>query len=219
MATEKLYWADPFATEGEARVVALRTWNGAPTVVLDRTVFYPEGGGQLGDRGVLRSADGAEVAVLDTQIDDDGLVHHVLAAPWSAGAEGAVVHGAIDRERRRDFMSQHTGQHLLSAALAQVCRGETVSSRLGAETSTIDLDRTSIDGAALADAEALTNAWVLEDRAVEVTFPDAAALAALPLRRAPKVSDGIRVVHVVGADCSPCGGTHCLRTGQVGWCT
>lgn len=224
MPTEKLYWADPFATEVEARVVGLSTWKGAPTVVLDRTVFYPEGGGQLGDRGTLRAhgpldrpaADAGAAAIVDTQIDDDGLVHHVLAAPWSV-TEGALVHGTLDLGRRRDFMSQHTGQHLLSAALAQVCRGETVSSRLGAESSTIDLDLATVDPVALSEAEALTNAWILDDRAVEVSFPTPSELAALPLRRAPKVAEGIRVVHVPGADCSPCGGTHCVRTGQVGW--
>jgi len=214
VATEKLYWNDPFATEFEARVVAITAWKGAPSVVLDRTVFYPEGGGQLGDRGVLVLGE-ASLPVVDVQIDDAGTIHHLLAAPWSHGE--VSVRGAIEAARRRDFMSQHTGQHLLSAALAMVCKAETVSSRLGADASTIDVDLVTLDPRALAEAEALVNARVLEDLPVEVTFPTSDALRALPLRRAPKVTEGIRVVTVAGLDCSPCGGTHCTRTGQVGW--
>ncbi|MBK7396304.1 MAG: alanyl-tRNA editing protein [Myxococcales bacterium] len=214
MATEKLYWKDAFATEVDARVVAVADWKGTPSVVLDRTVFYPEGGGQLADRGALVVGD-ASVPVVDVQVDDEGRIHHVLAAPWAHGE--TTVRGAIEVARRRDFMSQHTGQHLLSAALAVVCKGETVSSRLGAESSTIDLDLVTLDPRALADAEALVNERVLADLDVVVTFPTSDELRALPLRRAPKVSEGIRVVTVAGLDCSPCGGTHCARTGQVGW--
>lgn len=208
MATERLYFQDPFATTFEARVAAVE--EGA--VVLDRTLFYPEGGGQLPDRGELKAGDRA-LSVVDVQVDDAGVIRHRVEG--ALPAVGATVTGVIDAVRRRDHMSQHTGQHMLSRALADVAKAETVSSRLGSETSTIDVD-VQLAEAAIARAEDLVNALVLEDRPVHALFPTPEELSKLPLRKQPKVSDGVRVIQVEGFDATPCGGTHCTRTGQVG---
>lgn len=205
--TEKLYWHDPFATSFEARVVAFE--GGA--VVLDRTLFYPEGGGQLGDRGTLN-----DVVVRDVQIDDDGRIRHVLAEGEWALEVGTLVRGAIDRDRRRDHMSQHTGQHVLSRALIEVARAETVSARLGESSCTIDTDKNALDDAAIARAEDLVNDLILSDVEVRSHFPTPEELAVMPLRRAPMVSTGIRVIEVEGFDFTPCGGTHVSRSGQIG---
>jgi alanyl-tRNA synthetase len=113
-------------------------------------------------------------------------------------------------------MAQHTGQHLLSAALLRAAGAETSSARLGEATSTIDVAAPSLDEGALHRAEDLTNDVILDDLPIRVLFPSPDELAALPLRRAPKVQEGVRVIEVAGFDCSPCGGTHCARTGQVG---
>jgi alanyl-tRNA synthetase len=113
-------------------------------------------------------------------------------------------------------MSQHTGQHMLSRALLDVAGAETVSSRLGATASTIDLRGDRLTDADLARAEDLVNDAVLDDRPVHALFPTADELAKLPLRRDPKVDREVRVIQVEGFDFSPCGGTHCTRTGQVG---
>jgi alanyl-tRNA synthetase len=223
--TEKLFFRDALLTRFDARLLAVSAWKGAPSLVLDRTAFYAEAGGQLADRGHLRLAGGDELEVLDVQVDDDGTIHHVIAsAPAGLGglgalaglAGGAPLVGEIDLARRRDHMSQHTGQHMLSRALVDVAGAETVSSRLGSEASTIDLGVQTLDEAKLAEAEARVNDAVLEDREVRVLFPTPSELAALPLRRAPKVATDVRVIEVDGFDFSPCGGTHCLRTGQVG---
>jgi alanyl-tRNA synthetase len=219
--TEKLYFRDALRTRFDARLLAVSTWKGVPSLVLDRTAFYAEAGGQLADRGQLRLAGASGVSpdvldVLDVQIDDDGAIHHVVARIPAGLAVDAELAGEIDLARRRDHMSQHTGQHMLSRALVDVAGAETVSSRLGSEASTIDLGVTTLDEAKLAEAEARVNDAVLEDREVRVLFPTPAELAALPLRRAPKVDADVRVIEVDGFDLSPCGGTHCLRTGQVG---
>jgi alanyl-tRNA synthetase len=143
-------------------------------------------------------------------------VHHLLDAPLDDALIGRVIHGEVLEARRRDHMAQHTGQHMLSCALLDVANAETVSSRLGSESSTIDLGLPTLDEDKLLAAEDLVNRLVLEDRPVRIHYPSAEALAAMPLRRRPKVDKDIRVIEVVGFDFSPCGGTHCERTGQVG---
>ncbi|MBI2395741.1 MAG: alanyl-tRNA editing protein [Deltaproteobacteria bacterium] len=215
MTTHKLYWDEPFATTFAATVLEVAELGGAPSIVLDRTLFYPEGGGQLGDRGTL-TIDGRDVAVRDTQVDDAGTVHHLLEGPIDGLRAGGPVGARIDRDRRRDFMSQHTGQHLLSRALIEIARAETVSARLGEAASTIDTPLTALAEAALARAEDLVNDLILDDVAVRSHLPTPEELAAMPLRRAPKVTSGVRVIEVEGFDFTPCGGTHVARTGQIG---
>ena len=122
MSTEKLYWHDPFAVEFDAEKAKLSSFGGRPSVVLERTLFSPEAGGQLGDKGTLRVG-AQELAVDDVQIDDAGTIHHILGAAPPALA--GPVHGAIDRSRRRDHMAQHTAQHMLSRALLDVAGAET----------------------------------------------------------------------------------------------
>jgi alanyl-tRNA synthetase len=114
------------------------------------------------------------------------------------------------------MMSQHTGQHMLSAAFFQVAEMETVSARLGSESSTIDLGAPDVSDEVIHAAEDLVNGLVLEDRPVQPLYPSVDELADLGLRRPPKVSEDIRVIQVSGYDITPCGGTHCHRTGQVG---
>ncbi len=127
-----------------------------------------------------------------------------------------AVRGEIDATHRRDSMADHTAQHMLSRALLDVARAETVSARLGASTSTIDVNVSMISDADLARAEDLVNAVVRDDARVLASFPTPAELAKMPLRRPPKVATGIRIIEVEGFDFSPCGGTHCTKTGQIG---
>ena len=211
MPTERLYHQDPRLLRFDARVVAHAAWEGAPSVVLDRSAFYPESGGQMADRGDL-----AGHRVVDVQVDDEGAVHHVLEG-GALPAVGEAVSGAVDGPRRRVHMALHTGQHMLSRALADVASAGTVSSRLGESACTIDLDRESVDEARLAEAEGLVNAIIDDDVPVRAFFPSAAELAALPLRRAPKVAGPVRVVVVGEFDVTPCGGTHCTGSAQVGF--
>ena len=219
--TEKLYWSDVHALAFEARGAALGTHAGKPSILLPRTLFYPEGGGQLGDLGTLQVG-AHRVPITDTQVED-GVIHHVLAGPLTAEVAAllpsAVVKGTVDEARRRDHMVQHTAQHALSRALADAVRADTVSARLGLSSCTIDLAKPGIADADLHRAEDLVNAVVMSDVAVTTSFPSAEELATLPLRKQPnaeKSAAGVRVVSIDGFDLSPCGGTHCTRTGQIG---
>jgi alanyl-tRNA synthetase len=208
-STPRLYHDDPLLLSFEARVVAHRNWQGTPSVLLDRTAFYPESGGQMADRGSLGGR-----TVLDVQVDDGDIVHHVVEG--TLPDIGEELHGEIDPARRRLHMALHTAQHMLSRALSDVAGADTVSSRLGEHSCTIDVDRAELDEGALSRAEDLVNAVIDDDVVIRTFFPDSAELAALPLRRQPKVESHVRVVAIGDFDVSPCGGTHCLRTAQVG---
>jgi alanyl-tRNA synthetase len=186
--------------------------NGRPAVALDRTAFYPTGGGQPNDTGTLNG-----VSVVDVVSAEDGLVWHVLES--GANCQFALqdeVTGVLDWPRRFDHSQQHTGQHILSQAFIVTHKAETVAFHLGATACTIDLNRVDLPPGALADAEAAANAIVDTALPVIATFYTEADVAGLPLRRPPKVSGQIRVVEVAGYDWSACGGTHVANTAQVG---
>jgi len=215
MQTQRLYYADSYLTEFDAAVIAHGGLGGRPAVALDRTAFYPEGGGQPPDHGTL---DG--LAVTDVQAEGE-LVWHALAAPDALEAlpVGAHVRGAIDWARRYDHMQQHCGQHILTAAFIAACGLHTVSFHLGDERVTIDLDTPELSEAQARAAEDLANALVCEGRPVTARFVEPEELAHLPLRKPPSVSANVRVVAVQGFDYSACGGTHPHASGGVGMIT
>jgi alanyl-tRNA synthetase len=207
--TERLYYDDPLLVEFRGRVTAHSEFGGVVSVLLDRTAFYPESGGQMADRGKLNG-----IEVVDVQVSPDGALHHVLAG--TPPAVGSEVVGQIDAPRRRVHMSLHTGQHMLSRALLDIAEAETVSARLGESACTIDVDVPHLEERDVARAEDLANAVIDADVVIRAFFPSADELASIPLRREPKVSDNIRVIQIGDFDSTPCGGTHCLRSAQVG---
>ena len=212
MATEKLYLNDSLKLDFHASVVGPDQFEGHPSLVLEATAFYPRSGGQLGDRGRL-----GDLEVVDTRIADDGTIHHLLEQAAPAELAGQELAGEIDFARRRDMMSQHTGQHILSAAVYRLTGLETVSARLGAEISTLDLARPGpFPSETLEQIEDLVNQTVMENRPITVLYPEPEELARLPLRKQPSVSVGIRLLQVDDFDLTPCGGTHCSRSGEVG---
>ncbi|MCX6549438.1 MAG: alanyl-tRNA editing protein [Acidobacteria bacterium] len=207
--TERLYYTDPACTEFDATVLACETVDGRLVAVLDRTAFYPTSGGQPNDVGVLGDAQ-----VLDVVDRDDGSIGHVLSAPLGVGV-GVQVHGSIDRARRVDHRQQHTGQHILSAAFDRLHKARTVGFHLGAEVSTLDLDKV-LGAESIARAEAEANRVVWEDRPVTIRFASAEDAAAMPLRKEPARTGPLRLIEVEGFDLSACGGTHVARAGEVG---
>jgi alanyl-tRNA synthetase len=213
MSTHRIHLQDSRCFDFDAAVVTSSNVGGRPSLVLDRTAFYAEGGGQLGDRGVLEVG-GGSVTVVDTQMVED-VVHHVLAEPVDVGA-GAAATGRLDREHRLGQMAEHTAQHMLSEALVRWGGANTASSRLGERSTTLDLDRLDVSADALAECEERVNAVIREDRPIRVHFPTAEELAEMSLRSRPKVTEDVRVVEVDGFDWTPCGGTHCTNTAQVG---
>jgi alanyl-tRNA synthetase len=203
--TQLLHLRDPYLLEFEARVLAARESEGRPAVVLDRTAFYAEGGGQPWDEGTLGEA--RVVAV----IEDAGDVLHLLDRPLEEGP----VRGRVDAARRRDHRQQHHGQHILSRAFVEVAAARTVGFHLGAETTTIDLDRPVSDGQ-IRSAETRANEVVWEARPVtvrEVSLSEARNLGVTP---PDGVKSTVRLVEAEGYDIQPCGGTHPRHTAEVG---
>ncbi len=173
--TERLYYHDSFLYEFEAKVVEVCEHAGRLAVVLDRSAFYPNSGGQLSDAGRLEPAADPAAAVRVAEVAEDeagtGIIYHYLEAPpVTPLAKGAAVRGWIDQARRRDHMQQHSGQHILSAAFVRLFQMPTVSFHMGAETCTIDLESKSLSAAQVEQAERLANQVVSEDRPVKVRF-------------------------------------------------
>lgn len=206
METKKLFYADPFQQEFTATVLDCQPAKNGFAVTLDRTAFYPEGGGQPADHGAL---DGA--AVTDVH-ERDGVVFHTVEKPVEIGQN---VTGHIDWARRFDHMQQHSGEHILSGILCDSYHCDNVGFHLGADTVTIDYNADiSWEQALLAEEKA--NAVIYADRPVEISFPNCQALTALDYRSKKELTGQVRIVTFPQADCCACCGTHVLRTGQVG---
>ena len=200
--TDRLYYLDAYLVDFDAAVVD--RGDGGRRVYLDRTAFYPTSGGQPFDTGRL-----GEVDVVDV-VDEGERIAHVVSAP----VVGDQLRGRIDWARRFDHMQQHTGQHLLSAVIAERFGHETVSVHFGRESSTLDLTTAGLSLDHVVEAERLVNRAVTDNRAVTVAFEEAAAAAGL---RKPSDRQGtIRIVTIEGLDRSACGGTHVRATGEIG---
>lgn len=206
MQTEKLYYEDPFLREFTAVVRTCEEAKDGWRVTLDRTAFYPEGGGQPADHGTLGG-----VRVTDVH-EKSGEVFHTCAAPVEIGA---AVTGEIDWNRRFDHMQQHSGEHILSGILCERYHCDNVGFHLGAETVTIDYNA-DLSWEQVLEAERLANEVIWADRPVEITYPSPEALAALNYRSKKELTGQVRIVTFPAADCCACCGTHVARAGQVG---
>jgi len=200
--TERLYYHDAYLADFDAAVVH-RADDGR-RVYLDRTAFYPTSGGQPFDIGRLGEAEVVDV------VDEGERIAHLLAGPVA----GDRVRGRVDWPRRFDHMQQHTGQHLLSAVIADRFGHETVSVHFGKDSSTLDLAATALPQDRVAEVERLANRRVTQNRPVTIEFEDAAR--AVGLRKATDRQGTIRIVAIEGLDRSACGGTHVRATGEIG---
>lgn len=206
METEKLYYSDAYLTEFEATVLACKESKKGYLVTLDRTAFYPEGGGQPADHGTLEG-----VAVTDVH-EKDGVVLHTCSAPLAAGTE---VHGKIDWQRRFDHMQQHSGEHIVSGMLCQAFHCDNVGFHMGADVVTIDYNAEMTWENVLA-IEAKANQYIWENHHFVVTYPTAEELETLEYRSKKELSGQVRIASFPGADTCACCGTHVDQSGEVG---
>lgn len=210
--TEELFREDSYLRECTATIVAAAPGG----IVLDRTVFYPRGGGQPGDTGFLALPDGSRIEVLDTVKGEDGIVHSV-AEDSVLLPEGMTVTATIDWERRYRHMRMHTCLHLLCAVVPCGVTG----GQIGSDRSRLDFDI----GDTVLDKEHIAadlNRLIDEDHAVAPRWITDDELDANPdLVRTmsvqpPRGSGRVRLLDVAGVDLQPCGGTHVARTGEIG---
>lgn len=209
--TQCLFQEDSFCRIFAATVVSCEEEKGGWRVVLDRTAFFPEGGGQPCDLGMLRTEEGKEVQVLDVR-EVSGIVVHTTDAPLPVGKS---VQGELDWARRRDAMEQHSGEHILSGLLHNLFGAENVGFHIGPDQVRMDMS-VELTASQLAKAEAMANAIVREDVAVKVTVPSPEELAKMTYRSKKELEGPVRIVEIPGADVCACCGTHVERTGQVG---
>ncbi len=206
--TDRLYYRDSYLSSFQATVRSTQAWREKIALELDRTSFYPTSGGQPADRGHLN-----ETSVLDV-LDQDGRLLHVV--PATNLQVGCRVRGEIEWPRRFDHMQQHTGQHVLSQAFLRVLDAETTSFHLGRDSCAIDLDRESLTPEEIYQVEDLANQVLFENRSIHIRFIDSAAQNQFPVRKLSARSGEVRIVEIDDFDYSPCGGTHCRNTAEIG---
>ena len=206
METEKLYYADPFLTDFTATVLDCQPGKNGYLVTLDRTAFYPEGGGQPADHGVL---DGA--VVTDVHEKNGVILHNVDRAVEI----GKTVTGTIDWGRRFDHMQQHSGEHICSGLICERFHCDNVGFHMGADIVTIDFNA-DISWEELLEIEAKANQYLYENHPIDIQFHRGAELEAIDYRSKKALEGDVRIVAFPGADCCACCGTHVLRSGQVG---
>jgi misacylated tRNA(Ala) deacylase len=210
--TAELFRDDSYLRTADAVVREVR----GDGIVLDRTVFYPSGGGQPGDTGFLSRADGTRVAIADTRKGEGGILH-VPAPDQPELAPGDAVTLELDWERRHRHMRMHTCLHLLCAVIPAGVTG----GQVGAERSRLDFDPGEVvfDKAHI---ESELNRLVGEDHAVAPRWVDESELDTRPelVRtmsvKPPRGTGRLRLLEVAGVDLQPCGGTHVVRTGEIG---
>jgi misacylated tRNA(Ala) deacylase len=212
--TDMLFRDDAYLRSSPARVIAVDERG----IRLDRTVFYPTGGGQLGDSGVLRLADGTAIAIVDAVkgAAADEVIH--VPAPGAALPQpGAEVTAEIDWQRRHRLMRMHTCLHLLCAVVPGAVTGGQVSDGRGRLD--FDVPGSSLDKDAIA---AGLNKLIAEGHAVAPRWIDDAELAAHPelVRtmsvKPPSGMGRVRLLEIAGVDLQPCGGTHVRNTAEIG---
>ena len=210
--TERLYYDNAYLTEFDAVVEKAEMKGEKQIVALNRSAFYPTSGGQPYDTGTLNN-----VHVTDVFVDKSGEVWHEIDGSLNIG-EG--VHGKIDWQRRFDHMQQHGGEHMIAGAIYKLTGGMTIGLHLGAELSTIDVEfadgSTHMNDQMIAKVEDFVNERIQRDQPVKCWFPDAEELAKLPLRKAPTVTEHVRIVAMGDFEMVACGGTHPSSTGQIG---
>jgi misacylated tRNA(Ala) deacylase len=210
--TEPLFQQDAYLRSCTASVVEAT----ADGVVLDRSVFYPLGGGQPGDSGELRTADGRAWRVVDARKGEGGRILHVLEPGAMPPDPGTAVEAAIDWDRRHAHMRMHTCLHLLGSVLRYGVTGGQIAAdkgRLDFDTQD-EIDKEAVSGAVnalVAANHAVRSMWITDeelDRQPELVR----TLSVQP----PRGAGRIRLLEIPGVDLQPCGGTHVATTGEIG---
>ena len=204
--SERLYEKDAYISSFDARVVSCEAADGAYEVILDKTAFFPEGGGQPGDTGTIGTA-----AVTDT-VEKNGEAVHICTSPVK---ESESLPCKLDFERRFLHMQQHTGEHIFSGILHSVCGYDNVGFHMGSRFVTVDFNG-AVTPAELLRVETLANEAIYKNLPVQELLPSPQELESLNYRFKKEISGQIRLIKIEGCDLCACCGTHTARTGEVG---
>ncbi len=222
LVTEKLYDADAYCRAFTATVISCEEAEdreGLYAVVLNRSAFFPEGGGQYADTGTLQEfkkdcetpLSGA-VKVVDVQVSDDGIITHYCdgaVTPW------AQVTGVLDWEQRFERMQNHTGEHLVSGTVHRLYGLDNIGFHLGDRDVTCDFNG-ELSDEQLREVERVVNRAVWENVEVYAEYPDPATLPDLDYRSKLELTEDVRLVTIPGYDVCACCAPHVARTGEIG---
>ncbi len=206
MDTKKRFYEDSYIRSCTATVLECRPAKNRFEIVLDETCFYPEGGGQPGDTGVLN-----ETAVFDTHEKDGQILHYTKEAI----VPGTKVTAVIDWDRRFDLMQQHSGEHMISGVIHRRFGYDNVGFHMGADRITIDLSG-ELTLAQLLDVEEEVNRKIWCNEPVKIWYPSAEELPRIPYRSKKELTGAVRIVEFPGTDICACCGTHVRQTGEIG---
>jgi alanyl-tRNA synthetase len=210
--TERLYYDHVTPEPFPAEIREIRPQGDQTALLLDRTIFYPEGGGQEADRGSING-----VPLLDVKESAAAEILHLVAAAGAKNLTPGPATLLLDSRRRRDFTVQHSAQHLLSGTILRLTGNHTVSMHLGVETCTIDVDTPELSADTLIRVEDAVADAIESDVPLVIHLCPPEDITKFPLRKVPPRGEAvIRVVEIEGNDFSPCCGTHCGSTGQIG---
>ena len=204
--TKRLYYEDVYIKEFSAKVVECRKGEKGFQVLLDRSAFYPEGGGQPWDMGYLNRVRVHKV------LEQEGEIWHFVKEALEPGTE---VTGKIDWERRFDLMQQHSGEHIVSGLIHERYGYNNIGFHMGAETITIDFDG-EIPEEELREIEYRANQYVWENHPIQITYPSKEELEILEYRSKKELTGQIRIVAWPGADVCACCGVHVKSSGEIG---
>ncbi len=208
IVTKQVNYQDQYIRELEAVVQDVAAVGKEWGILLDRTIFYPEGGGQPGDSGTVGAVD------IRTTIKRDGNIYHITGSQPDL-SRGETVTCRLDWERRYDYMQQHTGQHILSGVLHTLFEINTVSVHQGETYLTIETDRADMLQEEIEAVEDAANRIISSNIPVTAVEVDEARALAMRLRREPKVSGVVRLVRVGDADTVACGGMHTASSSEA----
>lgn len=203
---EKIFYENTHILDFEALVTDCQATKDSYLIVLDRTAFFPEEGGQLADTGTLNG-----LAVQDVSIRNDIIFHH-MEVPFEIGTK---VTGHVDWERRFDFMQQHSGEHIISGLLHKHYGFTNVGFHLGLTEVTLDFDG-SIDMEALREIETEANKIVWQNLPVKAYFPAKDSLQTMEYRSKIEIEGAVRIVEIPGVDVCACCAPHVESTGEIG---
>ncbi len=209
--TVRLYDEDAYMTSFEAQVVSCEPVGDGYAVVLDRTAFFPEQGGQTPDRGSLVLPDGSKVAVTDVQIRGDVIEHHVdREVPVGTG-----LGGQIDWDHRYENMQQHSAEHLFSGTVHRLYGHDNVGFHLSDNNVTMDFSG-PLTEEEICNVETIVNRAVYDNVEILVSFPSKAELANMEYRSKKEIEGQLRLVTIPGYDACACCAPHVRRTGEIG---
>ena len=209
--TVRLYDEDPYRSSFEAKVVSCEPAGDGFAVVLDRTVFFPEQGGQTPDPGVLVTKEKEEIVVTDVQIRDEVIKHYVNQEIPA----GTNVTGRIDWEHRFEFMQQHSAEHIFSGTVHRLHGYDNVGFHLSDNNVTMDFSG-PLTEEQIREVESIVNRVVYENKEILVSFPTREELETIEYRSKKEIAGQLRLVTIPGVDACACCAPHVRRTGEIG---